>query len=864
MATPTEFRSSPFNNVFQIVPQGHEKAIKQAFYNTAATLFLIIACAAALSVFFILQAFLRPLAWAVLCGTFLYPFKRKLTNVLRSWLRGLDSSGTPILVGIAVIPVQVLNRTADVASDTFLGHWRVILCGAVAVPVLYSLWHFGLVSSILYALQSTFLFVYEVLDYFSSLWIWTIVIAYLLLVVFLWNSDSKRYLRYLSVPVWFAAIFHISTAAGVLRVPLLIFMVTVIGIGFVSEVLNAQKEYDEQGCDVSPSAVQTACDLLFDGESDTETVPKTGEKTMETDAPRVIERVEKTVTYNKPTSLKIKKDEKECPVRDDSDNAQVDTDTSLSDRSFIALFWAVVVSRLWIHMWILWLLLPIFIAIWIIKALAARLTGEGMLGDRFKSCKSSLQMWFTSRKSVLAPRWIQGLLKLISKGDRKIISILEQSLDKATSILFILLLLVGTTSLTVFFAIQVQQESMHIVQVTSNLLNNTLHPDISHWLPNGDDMQEAMDSMVGNAYLYGRNWIAVKVREYVNPDGTNDTQIEQQVLDIWDRMYESWLARNAIPSSPSTEKKDDFQWFSGDVTSLKSVWEFITNWDGFNDIVVFVKDNIGTFMSVLESIWAVLMGNMNIVFSILASSVSILFGGGTAVLNFVISTAIFLTTLFYLLASSGDQYKPVEWFSSMSPSQSGSRFGQAVEEAVSGVFMATVKMGAFYGIYTWLTHTFFGINIVFIPSALAAVFGAVPFVGTYWAAFPACLELWLVQGEWIQALLLLIIHMLPTYVVDTAILSEIKGGHPYITGLAIAGGLFWLGLEGAVMGPILLCFLIVLVNVYSSMMQPDSSSTTPTAGEVLLKDVRSAMTGRTWLWKSRRSLSSDVMKSQLA
>jgi len=31
------------------------------------------------------------------------------------------------------------------------------------------------------------------------------------------------------------------------------------------------------------------------------------------------------------------------------------------------------------------------------------------------------------------------------------------------------------------------------------------------WLPNNDDLQNAMDSMVGNAYLYGRNYIAAKV-----------------------------------------------------------------------------------------------------------------------------------------------------------------------------------------------------------------------------------------------------------------------------------------------------------------------------------------------------------------
>ena len=45
---------------------------------------------------------------------------------------------------------------------------------------------------------------------------------------------------------------------------------------------------------------------------------------------------------------------------------------------------------------------------------------------------------------------------------------------------------------------------------------------------------------------------------------------------------------------------------------------------------------------------------------------------------------IFLTTLFYLLASSGDQYKPIQWFSAMSPTAgtSGNTFGQAVQDAV--------------------------------------------------------------------------------------------------------------------------------------------------------------------------------------
>lgn len=40
-----------------------------------------------------------------------------------------------------------------------------------------------------------------------------------------------------------------------------------------------------------------------------------------------------------------------------------------------------------------------------------------------------------------------------------------------------------------------------------------------------------------------------------------------------------------------------------------------------------------------------------------------------------------------------------------------------------------------------------------------------------------------------------------------------------MTGLSIAGGMFWLGWEGAIFGPILLCLLVVIFNVTTSAMR---------------------------------------------
>ncbi|XP_052804850.1 transmembrane protein 245-like isoform X3 [Mya arenaria] len=843
-STPNPETRSPLT-LLKGLPKEHEKAIKQAFYNTAANVFLLLACAAAIAVYFILEAFLKPLLWAVLCGSFLYPFKSTLTKTLRNWLNNLHQSETPFLVGVVITPIKCADNAIDTVCNAIFSRKKLVVGICLSITAAYVLWHFGPLWGIFFFIKGILIGIYDVLEYFGSFWIWTIFGAYLVAIVFFWREQTKDILRYMSIPMWIIVIFHLAATAGVLRVPLFFLMAVGVVVGLMAEK-NEIKRQEEHGPDPNRKSVFESALKVLMGETpaeDPQDLASQSEDSAEkrqTPEIETFEEIQPKPEICKPRSLNVQPDILRRPRQKHSNLASTPTEPatpkkSLSDQCFVGLFWALVLTRVWLHVWVVAFLLPIPVAIWAVKKLSLKLgSAEGPLGDKVKIVRRGLAEWIRDRKDVVMPQWLRGVARIVMKGDQKIIMILESSLDKTTSILFILLLLVGSTLFGIFFAIQVQQESMYLVKTTSNLLNNTLHPEMASWLPNNEDVQQAMDSMVGNAYLYGRNYIAAKVRDMVNGPADNNTHIETQVLDMWDRLYESWLARfvtngsdiltHSVQNSTSTSLTKPGQQMNFDITNLSSIWSVVTQGDGFNfgDIITFTKENIGTFVSVLESIWLVLKGNMNLVFTVLTSTLSLVFGGGTALLNFVLSSVIFLTTLFYLLASSGDQYKPVEWFSGMSPTMGGNTFGQAVQDAVGGVFMASLKMAVFYGLYTWLTHSLFGVNIVFIPSALAAIFGAVPFVGTYLAAIPAVLELWLVQDRFVLAIVLLVIHFLPSYVVDTAIYSEIKGGHPYMTGLAIAGGMYWLGLEGAIFGPIILCCLIVLVNVYSTMIRPES------------------------------------------
>ena len=240
-------------------------------------------------------------------------------------------------------------------------------------------------------------------------------------------------------------------------------------------------------------------------------------------------------------------------------------------------------------------------------------------------------------------------------------------------------------------------------------------------------------------------------------------KLEEQVLQLWDRLY-AYMSNTSVNWTSSRHRRSRLPHI---LTQLQTIVEVYPS-----DFYRLVSDNLDLFRTILDSFWS----NTALLLTLCSTVLSFLFTGGSALWNTFLSLIVFLTLLFYLLSYSDRSiYRPTRWLNNLFVV--GSRgLGEAVNDAVTSVFLASLKIACFYGLYTYLLHSLIGCNLIFLP-ALAASICAVA-LKSYWAVLPGCLDLWLVQQRPFSAVTLLVGQIIPVYVVDAAIYSEMKsGGH---------------------------------------------------------------------------------------
>jgi len=251
----------------------------------------------------------------------------------------------------------------------------------------------------------------------------------------------------------------------------------------------------------------------------------------------------------------------------------------------------------------------------------------------------------------------------------------------------------------------------------------------------------------------------------------SNKNLEEEVLQLWDRFY-TYLTNTSTLFISHKNRSRILYLSSNQSFLLPNFYKYMqTNFDfHINDLYRLIRDNLDLLRTILDSIWS----NTTLILTLLSTIISLLFTGGFVLLNFLVSFIVFITLLFYLLSHSDQPiYRPTVWLNNIL-AVGGEGLGKAVNDVVTSIFIASLKIAAFYGLYTYVLHTLLGSNLVFLPAVIASICAVT--LKSYWAALPGCLDLWLMQQRPLSALILLIAQIIPVYVVDTAIYSEVKGG----------------------------------------------------------------------------------------
>lgn len=413
-------------------------------------------------------------------------------------------------------------------------------------------------------------------------------------------------------------------------------------------------------------------------------------------------------------------------------------------------------------------------------------------------------------------------LPIWSRASRGLTQCVLKRLHTLIAVGLITMMIVGSMAGLLFFSYKIGLESKDAVislKVHVQKSNYAERVGLKQWI-NDNNIPELMDTYTVKFYetisqqvdeialQYNMTEVAQSFKHYLIKSKPNETSTSSAL---------------AIPPHPITQKLQNIR-VKAHTRDFRAIY---TEIEGiFRDLALSPEDLMEKAkgfavqgLDVLKRVYAsstmVLTGSTNLVLSIGVSIAS----GAAGVLNFFSQSMVFFWLLYYLITaeSGGVMDHVLDMFPISNTTRS--RCAKVLDRAVSSVLLGTAKVAFFQAAVTWLFLRLFQIHFVYMSTVLAFTSALLPIFPSWVSSLPAAVQL-ACEGRYVQSVVFTIIHLCIMDYGVTAIQCDVPGQNAYLTGLSIIGGmaLFSSALEGAIMGPLILTFMMALKNLYGEFV----------------------------------------------
>ncbi|KNC51016.1 uncharacterized protein AMSG_06992 [Thecamonas trahens ATCC 50062] len=439
-------------------------------------------------------------------------------------------------------------------------------------------------------------------------------------------------------------------------------------------------------------------------------------------------------------------------------------------------------------------------------------------------------LWLLRRVS---PAPVVEFVRLMWDGvvyaDRAIVAQLRDKANVLVTLMLIVAFFVTTMGGGTFLTFQLQAESMVMFTKSQQVWRAATHAPLVErvWFASvGARDAVAMDAAFASAYDGARSaalsWVQSRLEEAFGTN-VNITYIESQVTAYW---LSAGGNGNGTASSGSVSEppgvanggrspgsgagpvpsEAPLAWMASIVRQASELR--VLQWVRRLKLAQ-VRETVGAYLSSISQAATSTFSFVSFVFWL---SFAVLKG----TIDMAVSLVIFFSALGYFLVS--DTFRPLDILTSFLPTaQLQAKLRKDVEDTLNQVFLASILLAWYHFLLVWATFEFVGADLVYIPALLSASMAVIPKFPSFLFVVPFAVEMWLVQDKPYAALFgMFLPHLLAWWFVDTAIQASIKRSHPYLTGLAMVGGLSQFGLQGAIFGPLLVSMLMIATSFLTS------------------------------------------------